>query len=236
MDISKDVIGQAILDFSRTGNPADITVHSDLCDDDVIEVDYLFRTLEEMPDLEKTALNHCSGTILDVGAAAGAHAKELIKRGHTVHAIDISPGAVEYLHSQKIPAEQADFLSISGKTCDTILLLMNGIGIAGSLSRLESFLIHARNCLTPHGKIICDSTNVEYLYHEDDGSMWLDLNSEYFGNFKFQMSYKEFQTDWFDWLYVDAETLRETAEKAGLSMTLLYEHEDQFLAELTIHA
>lgn len=228
----KDVIGTAILDFSTTGKADEIVVHSDLCDDDILEVAYLFRSYDEMPVIEKIALKQCSGSVLDVGAAAGSHSKELIKNGHSVTAIDVSDGAVDYLQQQGIDAKQTAFLSYTEKTFDTVLLLMNGIGIAGSLDRLEAFLSHARNRLNEGGKIICDSTDVTYLYQEDDGSMWVDLNSTYHGNFRFQMSYKDVKTDWFDWLYVDFETLKEVAEKVGLTTTLLYEHEDQFLVQL----
>ena len=42
-------------------------------DDDVIPTDYLFRSYEEMPDIEKIALSRCKGKILDVGAGSGVH-------------------------------------------------------------------------------------------------------------------------------------------------------------------
>lgn len=232
MDVRKDVIGAAIQDYASTGTYSEIRVHSDLCDEDVIEVPYLFRELSDMPEIEQIALNNCKGHVLDVGAAAGIHSKELIKRGLNVTAIDISTGAVDYLNKQGIEAREQDFLSVN-ETYDTILLLMNGIGIAGNLGMLAPFLKHASGCLNPGGRILCDSTDVHYLYEEEDGSLWVDLNSEYEGNFRFQMTYKDTATDWFDWLYVDYDTLKETAHGCGLNTRLLYENDDQFLVELT---
>ena len=41
------------------------------------------------------------------------------------------------------------------------------------------------------GKILCDSSDIRYLYEDEDGALWVDLNTEYFGNFRFQMKYKK---------------------------------------------
>lgn len=229
---NNDPIGQAILDFAATKKSVDIIVSSDLCDDDVIESSYLLRTWNEMPDIERIAIQQCNGKILDVGAGAGIHSKELMNRGMAVEAIDISEGAVQYMNKNDIKARKINFLDIKDEQFDTLLFMMNGIGIAGNLANLESFLSHAKSLLTENGKIICDSTNIIYLYEEDDGSMWLDLNAEYYGNFNFQMTYKNHETPWFDWLYIDFDKLTEVGKKVGLQTTLLYEYEHQFLVEM----
>lgn len=233
MTKENDSIGTAILAFHQHKTAPDIIVSSDICDDDVIPVEYLFRSYEEMPEIEKTALNNCVGSVLEIGAGAGMHAKELIKRGHPVTPIDISPGAVEYMISQNIPAKEIDFFELPNEKFDTLLLLMNGLGIAQNLSSLEGFLLHAQSYLTENGKILCDSTNVQYLYEDDEGGMWLDLASEYHGNFKFKMTFKEVETDWFDWLYVDFNTLLEKASNVGLNVRLLMEDEEHYLVEMT---
>jgi SAM-dependent methyltransferase len=232
MTLENDAIGRAILEFAELGKAEDIIVESDICDDDTIPVAYLFRDYESMPELEKIALNLCEGKVLDVGAGAGSHAKALISIGFDVKAIDFSPGAVSYMQSEKINAHEVDFLELKNEKYDTLLLLMNGIGIAKRLNALENFLIHAKACLTETGKIICDSTDVSYLYQDDEGAVWLDLNSEYQGDFKFRMNYKDTKTEWFEWLYVDFNTLLETAEKVGLSTKLIFEEENQYLVEL----
>lgn len=233
MTKTNDAIGTAILEFQEHKTAPDIIVSSDICDDDVIPVEYLFRSYEEMPEIEKVALNNCSGSILEVGAGAGMHAKELIKKGHAVTAIDISQGAVEYMISQNIPAKEIDFFETPAEKFDTVLLLMNGLGIAKNLSSLEGFLLHAQSYLTENGKIICDSTNVQYLYEDDEGAIWLDLASEYHGNFKFKMKFREVETEWFDWLYVDYATLLEKASNVGLNVQLLFEDEEHYLVALS---
>lgn len=233
MSLKNDPIGQAILDFAESGKSKDIIVSSDLCEDDIIESGYLFRSLKEMPQLEKLALKRCRGRILDIGAGAGAHSRVLKEKGLDVTALEPSEGAVKYIRSTGIQAIQGTFQSLNDQTYDTLLLLMNGTGLAGKLEHLEHFLSHARSLLNPGGKIVCDSTDIMYLYEDEDGSLWVDLNAEYYGNFKFRMTYKDHQTEWFDWLYVDFERLKNTAEKAGFSVELLFEEDNHYLVELT---
>lgn len=68
---------------------------------------------------------------------------------------------------------------------------MNGLGIAGTLANLEQTLLKAKSLLKPGGQILCDSSDVKFLYEEEDGSYWMDLNAQYYGEFKFKMSYKK---------------------------------------------
>ncbi len=233
MNAKNDPIGAAILDFAATGKSQNIVVASDLCEDDVIASGYLFRSLKEMPPLEKKALGRCSGKVLDIGAGAGSHAKILKEKGLDVTALEPSEGAVQYMNSIGLTTIQETIQQHTNATYDTLLLLMNGVGLAGKLEHLESFLEHAKSLLNPGGKIVCDSTDIQYLYEEEDGSMWMDLNAEYYGNFKFQMTYNNHQTEWFDWLYVDFERLKTAAEKTGFAIELLYEKDDHYLVELT---
>lgn len=232
-ELKNDPFGRAIQDFTHQIPVKPIVVASDICDDDTIPVPYLFRSYDEMPKLERVALSHCSGRILDIGAGTGIHAKYLMDAGKTVEAIDISQGCVEYMNSLGIPAKQVNFFDLEAGNYDTLLMLMNGIGIAGTLDRLDAFLLHAKKLVNPGGKIICDSTDIKYLYEDEDGSMWVDLSTAYYGNFRFQMHYKDHSTDWFDWLYVDYENLRQSAERTGWTIEQLFSDEDHYLAVLT---
>lgn len=229
---SGDPIGAAILDYHTTKKPADIIVCSEICEDDIIPLEVLFRTYEEMPDLEKIALEKATGEILDVGAGAGFHALHLQEQGKSVQTIDISAGAVKFMQSQGLKAREIDFFDLKDEKYDAILMLMNGIGIAGSLSNLEKTLEHAKTLLNPGGKLYCDSSDIRYLYEDDEGALWVDLNTEYYGNFKFQMKYKKETGNWFDWLYVDFDNLFKAAKNVGLKANRLYYSDDNYLAEI----
>jgi hypothetical protein len=113
-------------------------------------------------------------------------------------------------------------------------MLMNGIGIAGTLANLEKTLTHAKSLLNEGGKILCDSSDIKYLYEDEDGSLWVNLNQEYYGNFRFQMKYKKETGPWFDWLYVDFDSLFTAAKNVGLKCTRVYEQDDNFLAEISL--
>lgn len=228
-----DPIGFAIKEFASKRKPADIVVKSDICDDDIIPVEVLFRNYEEMPELEKMALERVKGKTLDVGAGAGVHSLYLQDMGVDMKAIDLSQGAVEFMKANGIKAEQKNFFSIKDEKYDTILMLMNGIGIAGKLSNLERTLLKAKTLLNKGGKILCDSSDIKYLYEDEDGSLWVDLNTEYYGNFRFQMVYKKEIGPWFDWLYVDFDNLFQAAQKVGLQARKIYDRDDHFLAEIT---
>jgi len=227
-----DPIGQAILSFAKHGKPKDIVVTSDLTDDDIIPVEVLFRSYEEMPDLEKKALSLVRGSVLDVGAGAGPHASYLQDQGFEVMAIDTSKGAVAYMVGKGIKAECVDVRNFRSQKFDTLLLLMNGIGIAGRKAQLPEFLKHLKTLLHPGGQILCDSSDVKFLYEEEDGSFWMDLNSDYYGDFTFQMQFEKDLSPPFPWCYVDYDTLHVAAVHAGFSCQRIELQENHFLAQL----
>ncbi len=232
---SGDPIGFAIQTYAKDKKPADIVVKSDICDDDIIPVEVLFRSFEEMPELEKVAISACKGKVLDVGAGTGIHAQVLSDNGHKVKCIDLSPGAVNYMKSVGLNAEQCNFFNLKDEKYDTLLFLMNGLGIAGRLNKLEMTLLHAKGLLENGGKMLCDSSDIRFIYEEEDGSLWTDLNSDYYGNFRFQMKYKKETSPWFDWLYVDFDSLHQAAENVGMKAKRIYEHDDHYLAEITVN-
>jgi hypothetical protein len=214
-----DPMGAAIKEYASSRKPGDIIVTSDICEDDIIPVEVLFRKYDEMPELEKIALDH---------------ALYLQDLGFDVTCIDVSAGAVDVMKKSGLKAEKINFFSYNKQKFDTLLMLMNGIGIAGKLSNLERTLLHAKSLLNKGGKILCDSSDIKYLYEDEDGSLWMDLNSEYYGNFRFQMKYKKEKGPWFDWLYVDFDSLFTAAKNVGLKAVRLEEIDDHYIAELTL--
>lgn len=229
----KDPLGKAISTYiAHPSEELEILVHSKICDDDVIPVHYLFRTFNDFPELEKIAVSVCKGKTLDVGAGAGAHSIYLHESGIDVLAMDISPTAVEYIQSKGVRAIQANFFEYQEETFDTILMLMNGIGIAGTLSNLENTLKHAYQLLNKDGQLVIDTSDIYYIYQEEDGSVWMDLNTEYYGDFNYQMEFQEVKGEWFKWLFVDLRNLTQSAENIGFEVELLYEYDDQYLVRL----
>lgn len=230
---SNDPFGNAILDYASSKEPKIIRVSSDLCDDDELPVAYLFRSYDRMPAVEKEALGLCKGKILDAGAGAGAHLKFLKEKGYSVFALDVSPGALSHLQKHNIPCALSPIQNFeTNERYDTILLMMNGIGISEKLDALKPFLAKCKSLLTENGQILLDSTDIKYLYEDEDDSVWIDLNSSYYGEFQFQMHYKEESGPFFNWLYVDFETLKSHARAVGLNCNKVFEDGDHYLAKL----
>lgn len=235
MNNQNDPIGEAILEFSEKGFTENIIVHSDLCDDDILPVEYLFRTYKEMPKIEQAALDLCKGSVFEVGAGTGCHSEYLNDKGLKTFSIDTSIGSIAYIKKQGLKCAQIPFLDFNTEKFDTILILMNGLGLSGKLNQLGIFLAHAKSLLNPNGFILADSSDIRYLYEDDEGGTWIDLNSKYPGEMSFKMEYKKHQSDWFSWLYVDFETLEREALKVGLSATMIMEDENfHYLTKLEI--
>jgi SAM-dependent methyltransferase len=209
-----DPFGLAIYDHWKGIGPAHIEVHIKDFDPDLLDAGYLFRTFSEMPEIEKQALELCRGRILDCGAGAGAHALELQSRGFDVHAIDVSGGAVEVMKERGVRSIGHTNIFDQDGQFDTLLFLMNGIGMAAELEGLTKLLTHCRDLLSPDGQILLDSSDMIYLH---DGDIPDNMN-EYYGELKYNLKYKDQESGYFNWLYVDPETMKETALASAYSV------------------
>ncbi|MBR5170744.1 MAG: class I SAM-dependent methyltransferase [Muribaculaceae bacterium] len=236
MKADKDPMGRAIADYHAAGKAARLRVFSPMFDEDEIPVPTLFRSLDEMPDIECTALAEARGAILDVGAGAGCHALALQQADQRVTAIDISPLAVETMRQRGVhDVIEQDFFTMDG-CFDTILMLMNGIGIVGTLNRLPAFFMQVDHLLAPGGQLLCDSSDICYIFEDEDGIIDLTGVDGYYGELEYQMQYKNIKGDPFPWLFIDAETLRDQAAAHGFDCEIIAHgpHYD-YLARLTRH-
>ena len=230
----QDPMGQAILDYWKTGRAEKIRVFSPMFEEDEMPVEILFRKYEDMPAIERHAMDISRGKILDVGAGAGCHALVLQQRGMDVTAIDISPLSVEAMKGRGVQKVlEQDFYTLEGQF-DTILLLMNGVGIVGTMERFPLLFRQLESLLAPGGQVLCDSSDLCYIYEDEEGVIDLTDVEGYYGELTYQLQYKDIIGKPFPWVYVDAETLREKAEENGFEMEVVIqgEHYD-YLARLT---
>jgi len=230
----KDLFGKAILDYQTNTSPEDIITETNITEADEMEVAYLFRDFISMPKIEQTALQLAKGKILDVGCGAGSHSLYLQEKGLEVTAIDISSNAIKACELRGIKmARVQNVLDLENEKFDTILLLMNGTGIFGSLNNTAVYLQKLKSLLAPNGQILIDSSDIIYMFDEaEDGSKWIPAEG-YYGELTFSISYKNQTEDPFPWLYLDYNTLQNAAHANGLQCELLEEgaHFD-YLAKL----
>lgn len=229
--LSDDVFGEAFLAFSKGEKCEDFKVIIDGQVQDPLPVSYFFRPAEDMPELELFALDLVEGKVLDVGAAAGCHS--LVLQEHfDVTALEISSKACEVMLERGIQKVVcSDFFEFEGEQFDTILFLMNGLGIGRNAEGTIALLKHAKSLLTPTGFILGDSSDISYFKNEDikkggDASS----SQEYFGTVQFELQWREMKT-FFPWIYPDPSFLDACAKEAGLHMSIIAEgpHYDYLL-------
>lgn len=155
------------------------------------------------------------------------HALALQEMGKEVCAIDISPRSVEVMEKRGVRnVRQMNLFDPHFlETFDTILMLMNGSGIIGKLENMAAFFQKMKQLLRPGGCILMDSSDLRYLFEDEDGSFLIDLAGDYYGEIDFRMQYKNIKGDSFDWLYVDFQTLSLYAAGNGFEAELIKEGE-----------
>jgi cyclopropane fatty-acyl-phospholipid synthase-like methyltransferase len=177
------------------------------------------------------------GKTLDVGCGAGSHSLYLQnERNLEVTSIDISENAIKACTLRGLKNTKVqDILKLENEKFDTILLLMNGTGIFGTLKETQKYLQKLKSLLNPNGQILIDSSDIIYMFDDDgDGGKWIPSDS-YYGELTFKISYKEQTEDEFPWLYLDYNTLQNAAFANGLHCELIQEGEHyDYLAKLSI--
>ncbi len=231
----KDLFGKAILDFQTNNSPENLITETNISDPDEMSVAYLFRSFSEMPKIEQEALDICYGKILDVGCGAGSHSLYLENEmKFEVTSIDISKNAVEACKLRGLKnAKVKNILDVENEKFDTILLLMNGTGIFGTLSETSKYLQKLKSLLNPNGQILIDSSDLIYMFDEDEDTKKWIIENQYYGELTFSVSYKNQKEDDFPWLYVDFKSLKNIANSNGLRCELIINGENfDYLAKL----
>lgn len=232
----QDPMGQVILAYHQGDKKAKLEIETNLTEGEDLTGQYLFRKYKEFPSLEKEAMKHCKGKILDVGAGAGCHSLYLKEKGFDVKSIDISRLSVQVMKERGLNAHLQNVCNLGGdEKYDTLLLMMNGIGIVGVLSDLTPFLQNIKRNLTTNGQVLLDSSDLIYMFLDDDDSAVIDLNANYYGEIQYILTHKNIKSRAFNWLFISFDILKDYAELNGFVCEKICdgEHYD-YLAKLTL--
>ena len=231
MQTSLDVAGQAWLDFWERGQSYPLLLHTSYGTTEEMPVDYFFRDASDFPPLEQYALSLCRGRVLDIGAGVGGHALYLQENELDVTTLEISATAVRIQQERGVrQPQQTDYRRYTGGGYDTVLLLMNGIGIVGTLAGLHDFLQQAKHWIHPAGQLLFDSSDIAYLYEDVSPPP-----HRYYGEVRYRYEYRGQLGEWFPWLYVDRQSLQTMAQETGWQMQVIFEdQQDQYLARITL--
>lgn len=224
-----DLPGIAIKNFYDKTTRAKLYVHDTFGPRVEMPISLYFRNQKQLPVLEKEALDLCKGKILDIGAGAGSHTLILQNKNFCVTALEISPAACKVMKKRglkKVVCE--DVFKFNNEKFDTLLLLMNGIGLCGDLEGFRKFLRKAETLLNENGILIFDTSDIDYMYEDDELP-----TDQYYGEVTCRYEYQKETTDWFNWLYLDQQTLEKLASEEGWKTELIYKDEnDQYLVKL----
>jgi hypothetical protein len=210
--VPMDIYGQALQDFYNQQPEEKLWLNNTYGEPEEMPVEVFFRGKDEMPEAELLAL-------------------VLQERKLEVTALEISAGAAAVMQKRGVKTVlQQDIFQYHTEKFNTLLLLMNGIGLTQNLAGLDRFLQHAKQLLLPGGQLIFDSSDIMYIYED----LPLPKNN-YYGEISYQYQYKNQQGDWFNWLYIDSETLEKYALQQGWNCEIVYEDDmDLYLAQLTL--
>lgn len=223
------VFDAAILDFYNNTFQGPLLINNHYGPADEMPLDVYFRDEDNLNGLESYALTLCEGDVLDVGAGVGALSLILQDNGFEVDAVELSTVCSEIMHSKGVEniINHNFFTFETEKKYDTLLMMMNGFGISGTLNQLPQLFNRFDELLNPGGQILFDSSDVSYIY--EDG---LPKDS-YFGEIDYQYEYNTVKDEWFKWLYIDINTLAKEAIKFGYHLQVLSEDSDgQYLGKL----
>lgn len=231
MSKHRDVYGEALAEyFEKQELSTPLFLHSTYGDIEEMPIEVFFRDPEEFPELEFIALSLCDGKVLDVGAGVGAHALYLQQKDFDVTALEISATACTIMQQRGVQKiVQKNFYNLKDAQYDTLLFLMNGIGLAGTVDGFRQLLAHSKTLLSDRGQLLFDSSDISYLYEE----YRIQRPSYYFGEIGFQYEFKGVKGEPFKWLYLDQDTLIKIAHEEGWVVQILFEDEnDQYLVRM----
>ncbi len=191
-----------------------------------------FRSRDQLRPADREALALVRGRVLDGGAGVGALALILQEEGVPVTALEVIPQGAEIMKARGLADVRTGRLEDlqAGTPYDTLLLLMNGTALAGTLRAFPAFLATLKGLLAPGGQLLMDSTDLL------EGEEWKPGLGEdgYPGELQYQMEFRGQRGAPFPQLFLDPGTLARVAEEDGWQVEVVWEGEGgEYLARLT---
>lgn len=198
---------------------------------------FYFSEFEDWPIHEKKAMEFVKGRVLDIGCGAGRHSLYLQRRGFDVIGIDTSPLAIKVCRLRGL--KKARIMSIdeidnfAPDSFDTILMLGNNFGLFGSPKKAKELLQKLYEITAPKALIIAESRdpyktdNPAHLeYHEFNRK-----RGRMPGQLRIRIRFGKYVTDWFDYLIVSKDEMKQILEGTGWKIKKFIDSDDaQYIA------
>ena len=217
--MTNDILGRAIFAYKNDPRCPPIAVFVDGRRDADLLPESFFRSFRQMPLIERRALKLCHGKILDIGSGAGAHALYLQNKNLDVTAVEISRLACKVLKKRGVLKVLCrDIFKIKKLRFDSIILLMNGLGIQGNVQGTLQLLRHLRNLLAPDGQILADSADIDHLFYPRGRR---SPRSADFREVVFKLKFRSQASSPFQWIYFRYSFFKKLSKRAGLQCELV---------------
>ncbi|MGA1984313.1 MAG: class I SAM-dependent methyltransferase [Acidobacteriaceae bacterium] len=228
---------QAMLDYWHGDSEATYSIRRDDGFSQEIRVAPSFDTSHFNP-LEQLAMSCSTGRILDTGAGVGRHTLFLQQSGRNVTALELEPELAAIMLERGVEKSFANnIFTLEGVQFDTILMLMNGFGLVGTLAGADAFFEHARHLVSPEGQILCDSLDVRRTTNPTHLALQQSnlRMGKPIGQMNFCIKYQGKCGEPFDWLHLDFGGLSDLARNHGWTAELLAQEENgHYLAKLVM--
>jgi 2-polyprenyl-3-methyl-5-hydroxy-6-metoxy-1,4-benzoquinol methylase len=212
----QDAYGQQLLaQFNSQTATAEFIERDDNYLDTGSEAGLYFREYEQWSPVEQQVVDRAKGRVLDIGCGAGRHSLYLQQKGFDVTGIDNSPGAIEVCKlrglKNAIVRPIADVDKFEQNSFDTVLMLGNNFGLFGDAENTKLILKKLSRITSTEAHIIAGTRNpyktdsAEHLeYHQ------LNLQrGRMAGQIKMRVRYGKRVGEWFDYLFVSREEMRD---------------------------
>ena len=218
-------LGAALLAYHNGRHDAFLRIDSDVFDSEDVAVRHYYRPdKDRLEDLDRRALERCKGAVLDAGAGAGRHTLDLQCRGLEVTAIDVAKDAVQVMLDRGISdVRQGDIFTSDLGSYDTILILMNGIGMAGRHEGLEKLFNRLRQLLKPGGRVVFDAAGLDAEISRLDAENLSDMaiGRPHLGEVYFRLTFDDLEGSWYPWLFPTSTQVADAAHDAGFDFTVM---------------
>ena len=218
-----DAYGRQLWGYFKTGEPGNEIIERD--DGLISRGQYggklYFSEYKDWQKIEKEAMKSVRGRVLDIGCGAGRHSLYLQGKGFDITGIDNSPLAIKICRQRGLKKAKVLGIEEVGKfkpdSFDTVIMMGNNFGLFGSFRLAQSLLKKLHRVTSPDALIIA-MTRDPYTTTDPAHSAYHKLNRKrgrMSGQLRIRVRYKNVIGNWFDYLLVSKDELREILNGTG---------------------
>ena len=227
----EDAFGRTVLDHFEGRRAHEIIERSDGYIDVSAGPKAYFEPFRRWAPVERKAMRHVRGRVLDVGVGAGRVALHLQERGHEVVGIDVSPLAVKVARRRGVEdARVLAFKDVGPKlgVFHTVVMMCNNFGLFGSASGARRMLRRLDRITSDDARIVAGSRN-PYGTDNPEHLAFQASNREQgrmSGQLRLRTRHQLYVGRWFDYLLVSPDEMTSLARSGGWQVERLIEDDE----------